>query len=147
MPINNFQGFTVKERGLCKYSPVGQDPRATLIIIFIDDLDDKLDGLFCKVCGLHWSVVYVPWWGRIHTDLDKLHKYSKNWGNETKTKASKSTTLTKSNENHIFKKKVCIKALQQQNTSLLSQVAQSKTDIGNLKKKKTQEGKWDFVLS
>lgn len=38
-----------------------------------------------------------------------------------------------------------IKALQQQKTSLLSQVAQSKTDIGNSKKKKG--GKWDFVLS
>lgn len=136
MPINIFQGFTVKERGLCKYSPLGQDLGATLVIIFIDDLDDKLDGVFAKfVDYIKWLMVYVPWWGRIHTDFDKLHKCSKNWGNETKTKASKSATLRKCNENKIFKNNVCIKALEQQNTSVLSQVARSKTDIGNLKKK------------
>lgn len=135
MPINIFQGFTVKERGLCKYSPLGQDLGATLVIIFIDDLDDKLDGVFAKfVDYIKWLMVYVPWWGRIHTDFDKLHKCSKNWGNETKTKASKSATLRKCNENQIFKNNVCIKALEQQNTSVLSQVTQSKTDIGNLKK-------------
>lgn len=79
MPINIFQGFTVKERGLCKYSPLGQDLGATLVIIFIDDLDDKLDGVFAKfVDYIKWLMVYVPWWGRIHTDFDKLHKCSKN---------------------------------------------------------------------
>lgn len=78
MLINNFQGFTVKGRELRKYSPVGQDPRATLIIIFIGDLDDKLDGVSAKfVDYTKWSVVYVPWWGRIHTDFDELCKCSK----------------------------------------------------------------------
>ena len=58
MLINNFQGFTVKEGGLSKCSPVGQDLRAALIIIFIDDLNDKLDGIFANFADdIKWSVV------------------------------------------------------------------------------------------
>jgi len=53
--INNFQGFTAKEGGLCKYNPEGQDLRADLIIIFIND---KLDGTLAKsVDVIKWSVV------------------------------------------------------------------------------------------
>lgn len=60
--INNFQGSTVKEGRLCKCNPVGQDLRAALIIIFINDLDDKLDGIFAKfVDDLKWSVVLCTW--------------------------------------------------------------------------------------
>lgn len=58
MLINNFQGFRVKGGELCKCIPVGQDLRAALVFLFIDDLNDKLDGIFVKFAdNIRWSVV------------------------------------------------------------------------------------------